>query len=328
MCPVLPHVQHVLESPFATFSCPFPPFLPLPFCHEFFPPSLPPLTPLSFQFWPVPLKTACNARSTILWSASWLALSLSSFASIPTSIGALVSFLLFLPDGTVDTLSTTVLQRNDDFIVWHRFFGRRDQGSQQRWDSTTKRHLARATSAGGWNTKSMATRLIHGRTGCRSWKQISLATWKTRRIHGVFFTLIIMLRDRTVAFSSQMSMNFSGDREHSFQAPFNSVDMHVYGGWVKSWNTGSPATRLIRIRPTRRCSCNWTRWCGVRVHGSGALPIPYGTPWATRNSDVSLAPGFPVRFESWQVLGLLHHDQGGQHLERISLNEIVVPLNL
>ena len=42
MCPVLPHVRHVLVSPLPPFSCTLPPFLRLPFCQEFFPPSLPP----------------------------------------------------------------------------------------------------------------------------------------------------------------------------------------------------------------------------------------------------------------------------------------------
>ena len=61
--PFLHQVQCVLshrtsntfwESPLPPFSCPFPPFFPLPFCHEFFPPSFPPVPPFSFQFSPLP----------------------------------------------------------------------------------------------------------------------------------------------------------------------------------------------------------------------------------------------------------------------------------
>ena len=80
---------------------------------------------------------------------------------------------------------------------------RMDRWSRQsaRWVCTTKSHVVRATvtlhrkkkqgrrsatRAGvwtkGWNTISLATRLIHGRTGCKGWKQISPATRWTRRI--------------------------------------------------------------------------------------------------------------------------------------------------
>ena len=49
MCPVLSHVPHVLVSPLPPFFCPLLPFLSLPFCREFFPPSLPFLHFFSFQ---------------------------------------------------------------------------------------------------------------------------------------------------------------------------------------------------------------------------------------------------------------------------------------
>ena len=64
MCPVLPHVQHVLVSPLPPFSCPLPPFLLLPFCLELCLPSLP---PFSFQFWPL-LKPPLSFASSFVYS--------------------------------------------------------------------------------------------------------------------------------------------------------------------------------------------------------------------------------------------------------------------
>ena len=90
------------------FSVPSPPVLPLPFCHELFPPRLASLPPLYLVRYfrgtrlPLPFVNGLQCP-TIRLSPSSVELSLSSFTAIPISIGALVStfFCLMVVDDDV-----------------------------------------------------------------------------------------------------------------------------------------------------------------------------------------------------------------------------------
>ena len=127
MCPVLPHVQHVLVSPLPPFSWPLLPFLPMALSNRLFPPSLP---PFSFSSDPChsptflcqflcrqPAKQGLRSFGLPLGSHSHDLLSLP----FQISIGALVSF--FPASGCRDCLylvsNDDGLQRNEQFAVRH-----------------------------------------------------------------------------------------------------------------------------------------------------------------------------------------------------------------
>ena len=97
--PAVSHVHNVLLPPLQRFSCPqrfasLPPLPALYLCAF----QLGPFPALQMPL-PVPFQTTCYATSKFCWSPSSLELSLSSFVTIPISIGALVPMSCFVLSG-------------------------------------------------------------------------------------------------------------------------------------------------------------------------------------------------------------------------------------
>ena len=98
-------------------------------------------------------------------------------------------------------------------------------------DQGRKSHVARAKkkkrkcnerrSLKGRLKRNLAGHTIDPRTHWMKRLKTNLAGHMIIQVHsrGCSLLLIIMLSDRTVAFTSQTSINFSHDREHSFQVP-------------------------------------------------------------------------------------------------------------
>ena len=129
MCPVLPHVQHVLDPPLPPFSCPLLPFLPLPFCRVHLPTFatfatflVPALTlakaPLSFA------RFFVNSLQSKVYDplVSLLARILSIFFRCHSNLhrSACVMFLVSGYRNCHNLVDDVVLQRNNENTVRHR----------------------------------------------------------------------------------------------------------------------------------------------------------------------------------------------------------------
>ena len=130
MCPVLPHVQHVLVSPLPPFSCPFTSFL----AAAFLPGVLSSIL-AAFAALPIPVLTLANAplsfASSFVYSlqsdvhdplVSFSARILSIFLRCHSNLhwGTRVMFLVSGCRNCHYLVDNDVLQRNNEFTVRHR----------------------------------------------------------------------------------------------------------------------------------------------------------------------------------------------------------------